>query len=416
MSRIVRHLLDVLKTRGEKVVWLEEGRSSPDYGPAFRGLSFRLMDRLGEMARQRLRLPSLLGRLRKLSPEDRRTALRSDPELRNWPLGEWLIEESRQSLGSDLDRALDLAGSAVILAEALDPASFGGALICDLKARAWGARGEALRRLADLGGAGEAFAVAEGFLFQGTGDALEEAELLELKAALFRDQSRTREAHSLLGEVTAVYRQYRDPHLLGRAFIQKGRVHGQDNELEVAIDWLRKGLGLIDPERDRSLDLAARHCLMLYLTESGRPREARFLLRASRIESLRYGSPRLLSRLRWLEGKIYQALGFPVEAERAFLDARQELLRLQAELNAAVVSLDLAVLYVAEGRAAEARSLAEEILPIFQSRDLHREAIAAIIALQRVSRRETTGARLLAEIRTHIDQVRRDPRLRFEPL
>jgi hypothetical protein len=81
-----------------------------------------------------------------------------------------------------------------------------------------------------------------------------------------------------------------------------------------------------------------------------------------------------------------------------------------------VVSLDLAGLYVAEGRGTEARSLAGEILPIFQSRDLRRETIAAIIALQQASRREPTGAQLLTEIRAHLEQVRRDPRLRFEPL
>jgi tetratricopeptide (TPR) repeat protein len=239
---------------------------------------------------------------------------------------------------------------------------------------------------------------------------------LELEAALYRDQSRTEEAHHLLDEAIAIYRRYRDSHLMGRGFIHKGRVHGQANELEAAIEWLRKGLSLIDPERDRPLDLAARHCLMLYLTESGRPREARFLLKATRTEVLRHGSPWLLSRLRWLEGKIYDALGFPAEAQRALLDARQGFLDLKAELNAAAASLDLAGLYVAQGRATEVRSLIEEILPIFQARDLHRETIAALLALQQASRMETTSARLLAEVRDHLDRARRDPTLRFEPL
>ncbi|MFL6233856.1 MAG: hypothetical protein ACJ76N_12035 [Thermoanaerobaculia bacterium] len=416
---IVRDLLTARGGRGK-----DGGRrrqesrpAAPDYGPAFHGLSFRLADAMAEMARQRQQLPALLERLRELSPDDRRIVLRSDPAFHNWALGERLIEESRKSLGSDLGHARELAGSAVIVAEALEPADgFGGALVNDLKARAWGSLGEALRRLSDLRRAGEAFAAAEAFISQGTGDALEEAGLLELKALLYRDQSRTGEAHHLLDEAIAVYRRYRDSHLMGRGFIQKGRVHGQAGELEPAIEWLRKGLSLIDPERDRPLDLAARHCLMLYLTEGGRPREARFLLKATRAEVLRHGSPWLLSRLRWLEGKIYDALGFPAEAERGLLDARQGFLDLKAELNAAAASLDLAGLYVAQGRAAEVRSLVAEVLPIFRSRDLHRETIAALIALEQASRRETTSARLLAEVRDHLDRARRDPTLRFEPL
>jgi tetratricopeptide (TPR) repeat protein len=298
----------------------------------------------------------------------------------------------------------------------LDPAgTYGAALVNDLRARAWAGLGEVHRRTSDLRGAGEAFANAESWIVQGTGDALEEAQILELKAALVRDQDRAAEAHRLLDEVIAVYRRYRDFHLLGRAFIQKGRVHGRGNELEAAIEWLRKGLGLIDAEGERCLALSARHSLMLYLTESGRLREARFLLKASRPDFLRHGSPLLILRLRWLEGKIYDALGFVAEAERALLDARRGFAGLGIGFSAAAVSLDLAGLYAAQGRAAEMRSLAEDILPIFRSRDLHREAIAALIALQQASRMETLSAKLRAEVRAGLDHVRRDPKLRFDP-
>lgn len=408
--QVVRNLLTARRVRG---------KGSPpgaDYGPVFRGLPLRLKGHAAEMARQRREAPALLERLRELTPDGRRLILRSDPELHTWVLGECLIEESRKSLGSDLDGARDLADCAVIVTGALEPAGdFSAALINDLQARAWGTLGEALRRLSDLRGAGEAFAAAEELIAQGTGDPLEEAGLRELKAALCRDQSRSREAHDLLDGAAAVYRRYRDFHLMGRAFVQKGRVHGQANELAAAIDWLRKGLGLIEPERDPLLDLGVRHFLMLYLTESGRSREAHFLLKASRAEMLRHATPWLIARLRWLEGKIYGALHFPAEAERALLDARQGFLDLKADLDAAAVSLDLAVLCVAQGRATEVRQLAEEILPVFRSRELHREAIAALFALRQASRMETRSARL-EEIRSHLDRARRGSTLRFEPL
>src|SRR5690242_3648052 len=183
---------------------LSRGFVAPDYSPAFRGLSFRLQDHVMEMACQRQQLPALREHLRGLSPDDRRILLRADPAFHNWALGEELIEESRKSLGSDLDRARELADCAAIVTGALESGNgFSDALINDLRARAWGVRGEVLRRLADLRGAGEAFATAEGFLAEGTEDPLEEAGILELKAALYRDQSRTREACCMLDGAAA---------------------------------------------------------------------------------------------------------------------------------------------------------------------------------------------------------------------
>jgi tetratricopeptide (TPR) repeat protein len=413
--RVVRHLL--IARRGSRQPLPGAHPAAADYGQAFGGLGFRLADHTREIARERRGLPLLIERLRDLPPSARRDLLGSDPSFHNWPLGEWLIEESQKIGDSDPGRAGELASDAVLIMEALVPGTYGAALVEDFKARAWAAKGEALRRLSDLRKAEDAFASAEEYLLQGTGDPLEEAQILELKAALYRDQRRVGEAHLLLDDVIVIYRQYRDPHLLGRAFIQKGRVEGRVNALEPAIRWLRKGLGLIDPARERSLDLSARHSLMLYLNESGRPREARFLLKASGPEFLRHGSPLLNLRLRWLEGKIYDALGFLGEAEKALIDARQGFADLEVGFSAAAVSLDLAGLYAVHGRAAELRRLAEEMLPIFQSRDLHQEAIAALLAFRQAARMETTiSAELLAEIRACLDRARQDPKLRLEPL
>jgi hypothetical protein len=80
-----------------------------------------------------------------------------------------------------------------------------------------------------------------------------------------------------------------------------------------------------------------------------------------------------------------------------------------------MVSLDLAALYAREGRSAEIRRLSAEMLPIFQSRDLHQEAIAALIAFQRAVKMERVNADLLTDLRSYLDRARKDPQLRFEP-
>ena len=386
-----------------------------DYGHAFDGLLPVLRARAEEVARERRLLPELIVYLRTRSVLELRELLERDERLRSWLFCEWLIEELRPSLYFDPPRARELAELAVAIAGSLHLETYGAPLIHDLQARAWAHMGEALRILSDLRSAESALAMAEDFVAQGTGDTLEEAQVNELKAALRRDQHRPAEAHQLLDEVIRIYRQYRDSHLVGRAFIQKGEVYGTCGELEPAIRWLRKGLELIDPTRERQLDLSVRQSLMLYLHESGRHREARFLLKASRSDFQQHGGELLNLRLIWLEGKIHGSLGFVDKAEECLAEARQGFIRLGIGFSAAAVSLDLAALYAGQGRSAEIRRLSAEMLLIFQSRDLHQEAVAALIAFQRAVAMEGVSSKLLADLRSYLERARKDPQLRFEP-
>jgi tetratricopeptide (TPR) repeat protein len=252
----------------------------------------RLSDRVRTLLREHADLPELLQRLEGLAPAERMARVRTDRELQTCPLCQRLIESSHDLVHAEMSRAEELAELAVAVSQELDARHYGTGLVNDLRARTWACLGEVLRNQADLRAADGALAVAE------------EARLFEIKALVRRDQRRIDEAHGLLDEVIAVYRQYRDFHLVGRAFVQKGSVHGAAGELEPAVRWLRKGLGLLDPTRERRLELSARHNLMLYLHESGRDQEAWFLLKASRPEFLEHGGELLNLRLRWLEGKI----------------------------------------------------------------------------------------------------------------
>lgn len=374
----------------------------------------RLSDRVHTLLREHAGLPELLRRLEELPPGERMARVRTDRELQTCPLCQRLIEGSHDLVHAEMSRAGELAELAIAVSQELDTRRYGSGLVNDLKARAWACLAEVLRNQADLRAADGALAVAETLLAIGTGDVFEEARLLEIKALVRRDQLRIDEAHVLLDDVIAVYRQYRDFHLVGRAFVQKGSAHGAAGELEPAVRWLRKGLGLLDPIRERRLELSARHNLMLYLHESGLDQEAWFLLKASRPEFLEHGGELLNLKLRWLEGKIQQALGQLREAEQALTEARSGFLGQAAGFSAALVCLDLAGLYAARSRTEEMRRLAEEMLPIFRSRDIHREAIAALIVFQQAVRMEKLSAGLLDEIRSFLRRARTDPKLRFE--
>lgn len=374
----------------------------------------RLSERARTLLREHARVPELLERLEAVAPDERPARVRNDPDLQSCPLCQRLIEAGHDLVHAEISKAEELALVAIALSQELDTRRYGTDLVNDVKARAWGSLAEVLRSRADLRAADGALAVAEALLAIGTGDVFEEARLLEIRAVLRRDQRRMEEAHGILDEVVAIYRQYRDFHMVGRAFVQKGSVHAAEGELEPAVRWLRKGLGLLDPTRERRLELSARHSLMLCLHESGCHQEAWFLLKASRPEFQDHGGKLLNLRLRWLEGKIQQALGQLPEAEEAMVEARSGLLDEGAGFSAAQVCLDLAGLYAAQSRAGEMRRLAEEMLPIFQSRDIHREAIAALIVFQQAVQMEKLSSDLLDEIRTFLRKARTDPKLRFE--
>lgn len=74
---------------------------------------------------------------------------------------------------------------------------------------------------------------------------------------------------------------------------------------------------------------------------------------------------------------------------------------------------DLALLYLREGRAADVKRLAEEIHPIFQAQDVHREALAALRLFQDAARQEQLTVKVLREYVRYLKEARTDPALKF---
>ncbi|HSK81364.1 MAG TPA: hypothetical protein VLQ45_33230, partial [Thermoanaerobaculia bacterium] len=73
----------------------------------------------------------------------------------------------------------------------------------------------------------------------------------------------------------------------------------------------------------------------------------------------------------------------------------------------------LAALYAEQGRAAELEHLAEETVPIFSSRQIHREALAALTLWYRAVRMRMASSELVNEVASYLKRSRYDPELRF---
>ena len=74
--------------------------------------------------------------------------------------------------------------------------------------------------------------------------------------------------------------------------------------------------------------------------------------------------------------------------------------------DAAMVSLDLALLYLQDGRTGEVRRVAEEMVTIFSAQDIHREATAALLLFQDAARREAVTAEMVREVAGALEAAR----------
>jgi tetratricopeptide (TPR) repeat protein len=422
-SRILQRHLFLCPVCEERMTALLAGPVSPPVplSEGYRGLVQRLLaGQRPEIARRRRKLeaarlaaPDLWRELEGLSHERRRAVVWEDARFQSWGLFELLVERSRQAVLVDPRRAEDLLRLALDVAEQLRPEEHGPGSGAAAKARAWAWLGNASRVLGDFRQAEAAFQTAELYLSRSWLDPLDEALLMELKAILRRAQHRFAESLELLEEAIAIYREVNEPHLQGRALLVKGLALRYKGDFEGAADCFRTSLFLLDGPREPRLLVAGQYNLVGCLQEAGRNSEAAALIPEAKKLIEQAGVRADLMRLRWLEGRVLASLGRLSEAEQALAEARETFLEDEVAFDAALVSLDLATLYLRQDRAAETRLLAEEILPIFQAREIYQEALASLIVFQRAVEREQLTQGLVQEIASYLEEARNNPHLRF---
>ena len=152
------------------------------------------------------------------------------------------------------------------------------------------------------------------------------------------------------------------------------------------------------------------------LAESGRTIEAHRLFLKARALYPQFPEAVTQNRRTWIAGKIAYGLGQQTEAETLFLAARQSLLAEETPYEVALVSLDLAALYAKQGRTEEMKQLAAEMVPVFSSLQIHREALAALTFWKQAVEAETSHERisqLVAGVAAFLKRSRYDPELRF---
>ncbi|HSN85458.1 MAG TPA: hypothetical protein VL025_01820 [Thermoanaerobaculia bacterium] len=374
----------------------------------------RLEQRMALVLVERRAAPGLVAELLERPASGRTERVRAERRFQTLAVCELLIEKSFETGFGDSLEAQALAWLGLQVAELLDPETYGPSVVRDLAARAWAYLGNARRLAFDLTGAEEALARAEEIAETGSADPLEEARILDFKASLLSDQGRFEQAAELLDIVIDIYGSLKEGHLRGRTLISKGAVLGHSGWHEEAIRVLREGLSLVDWEREPRLVLMGRHNLAWFLTDCGRGEEARTYLERFRHTYSHFHDTWTELRLLWLSGRIAAATGRLEEAGLALREARRRFLAGGQGYEASLVTLELANLYLRQRRTADVRQLAREMLPVFLSQDVHREALSALAVFQRAAEADGATPHLVRRISDYLLRARRNPNLRFE--
>ncbi len=372
-----------------------------------------LEKRLAVASAERREAPRLVAELLGFPPRERRILARSSGRFQTLAVCELVIEKSFDERFGDNSR--ELAELGLLLAAQLDGERYGRSVVKDLQARAWAYLGNARRLAFDLPGAEEALAEAERLVETGSADPLEEARILDLRASLLSDQGRFEQAAELLDLVIDIYDNLREPHRKGRAMISKGLFLGYAGWPEEAIPVIRRGLSLVDWEAEPRLVLMARHNLAWCLNDCGRGQEAWGLLQRLRHAYAEFDDPWTRLRFVWLSGLVQANLGHVAEAEENLNEVRRLLLAEGRGYDAALATLDVADLYLRAGRSAEVKRLAGEMFTLFHSKDIHRQATAALAVFQQAAEMETATPRLVRDIAAYLRRARRNPALRYAP-
>jgi tetratricopeptide (TPR) repeat protein len=275
--------------------------------------------------------------------------------------------------------------------------------------------GNALRAQGDLQAADARFAFARGLItHSGVTDTLLYAEVDWFEGTLRKDQRRFADAEALLLRSIMLYRLAGDQRAAAHPLVTLGLLYYDRQDYRQALDTFRGALSHLQPETDPRFFCSVHHNLTLTLCELGDLHAAAEALETSR--DLYEACPDIhtQARLGWVEGKIASGFGHLARAEEAFLAVRRGFIEEGNGYDTAMVSLDLALVYAKQGRAADLKQLAEEMHSIFESKEIHREALAALLLFQQAAREERlTADRVEAFIR-YFKKARTNPALRFK--
>lgn len=360
-------------------------------------LAWNQADRYASSFEHELReTASLLTKLMSLPSEGRRMYLLNQPKLHSIVTVTRLLRLSWEQRVVDPMESEELAALALEVLGRVEVKAKTARLVEDLYSRAWIHIGNARRIGSDLHGAQEALRQAREHVELGSQDPLDQAMLEHALGRLRQDQRRFADAIPLLQRASRKYRQVRDLDGQAHAMITLGTSYRDAGEPERGLEMMRNAEQILPA--NHPLLLHIRHNQIYFLIDLDRCHEAEALLGESRHLYAHASEPLVRLRLPWLEGRIAKHTGRNDDAEYLFQKVRQGFIEHGIAYDAAQVSLELAELYVQQGRNEELKELSQEMVTVFRSRNVEREALAALLMLRHAASAERASLHVIRDI------------------
>ncbi len=306
------------------------------------------------------------GSLETLDSGQRLLLVRENPRYHTWGVQEFLLEQGKNRMLDDPLQALDLCYLSLEIVHRMPLDRYRRCDVADLRAASLTAIANCKRLIGDLDGAKEAIEQALESLEWGTGDPLDEANVLSIYGSLLTDLGEIAEALEVLRTAARDAREIGDRQLQAKLVLQQSSSVGW-YEPARGLALARKALSLLEPGVSPHLDLVARYQLMILCCELGEVRQARALFqiwrstfKEQRCQAFWHG------RVLQLEAALARQEG-DLETCESFL---RQLLDHYAERglhhDLALTTLDLAEVLTVSRRFDEAQYLLDNTLPLFR--------------------------------------------------
>lgn len=353
----------------------------------------------------RARAEELFSRLVQLPEAIRPEVIRVAESFQSWALCEKVCAVSVEEASRDVERAAAWARLAEEIASWVSPELWRARL--QGYAAAHGAN--ALRVSGELKASEAAFERARRLWKDGADPlgVLDPGRLPDLEASLRRAQRRLAEALALLDEAAAVGRHPE------RALLKKGFTLEVLGEPERAVEILLQAQPLIERSGDPRLLYMLRFNLAVNYCHLGRFREASELVREVSHLILERGDWNEVLRVKWLEGRIDAGLGRRKKARDLLEQVRCEFGLRKMSYEVALIVLEEAVLLLEEGQQLEVKKLTQELREVFESKGVHREALAALRLFHEAAEGEQATAELARRVLRYLFRARYNEGLRF---
>lgn len=269
----------------------------------------------------------------------------------------------------------------------------------------------ACRRRFDLDGARKWFKEVDGFVI--TDPAL--ACKVELfRAALYWWAGNVKDAIDLIRNITPRVRQHGSPELLARTLIVGADIYETSGNPAQALPLLSEALELRNHIDDSYVVFTIYYNLAHLYTRIGNEPKASSLLEVvlEKYEDVQDQVP--APYVSYLEGALCRVSLRYSRSESLLIMAQNDFLKLGLDIYAALVALELALLYLEKKEPAKAFETVSAVFPILsQSCSVHEEAMAAFAILQESVARQCITKQALKKALKNLDLVRKDPSFQF---